>query len=114
MDRKAFDIYQLSEFRESNLWKDCLFVFDTSALLDMYFYPESTRKEIYRDILEKIKDRLWMPNHVQFEFLKNRKGVVLKPISENYKPLIDTILKPLSDTITQTQKYLQNLRQRTK
>jgi len=114
MNRQTFNIYQLTDQREKNLWSECVFIFDTSALLDLYFYPETTRQEIYNDILEKIKDRLWLPNHVQFEYLKNREGLIRKPIVENYTPLIDTLLKPISDSINQTQRNLQNLKQRTK
>ncbi|NOS92553.1 MAG: hypothetical protein HOP30_11565 [Cyclobacteriaceae bacterium] len=114
MKREEFDIYHLTEEREKTLWKDCLFIFDSSALLDFYYYPETTRQEIYTDIFEKIKGRLWIPNHIQFEFLKNRLSIIKKPISENYQPLIDNILKPVLDSVTQTKKNLQDLRQRTK
>ncbi|HIC8645975.1 PIN-like domain-containing protein [Elizabethkingia meningoseptica] len=114
MDRKAYNIYELSKEREQKLWEDCIFIFDSSALLDLYYYPEETRDEIYSDVFKKIKDRIWLANHIQYEFLKNRKNVILKPITENYTPLIDKILKPISDKIKETETLLDNLKKWTK
>jgi hypothetical protein len=113
INRNAFDLYHMTVKREETLWNDCVFVFDTSALLDFYFYPETTRDEIYADILEKIKDRLWIPNHVQFEYFKNREEIILKPIGEHYNPLKDSLLS-ISNHLDETKKRLQELKQKTK
>jgi hypothetical protein len=73
---------------EENLWKDSLFVFDSSALLNFYEYSEKSRREIYKTVFKKLKGRLWMANHTEYEYLKNRKSVLLKP-KELYNDLIN-------------------------
>ncbi|WP_400263114.1 PIN-like domain-containing protein [Sphingobacterium sp. SG20118] len=87
--------FELSQEREEKLWNDSVIVFDTSALIDFYYYPEDTRKEIYNKILKILKDRLWIPHHVQFEYLKNRKNVIRKPVEEKYGPLKKEKIKNL-------------------
>lgn len=85
--KETLHIVKTSEF-EKELWDDGLFVFDSSALLNFYEYSESSRKEIYKTIFKKINDRLWMTNQTEFEYLKNRESVLLKP-----KKLYDELLE---------------------
>lgn len=87
MDRNAIKPYRLTDEKEVILWKDAIIVFDSSALLDLYFSPKSERIKINKEIFEKLKDRLWIPNHVQYEYLKNRERIIKKPITEKYDPL---------------------------
>ncbi len=87
MDRNTIKPYRLTEEKEAVLWKDAIIVFDSSALLDLYFSPKSERQKIDNEIFTKLKDRLWIPNHVQYEYLKNRETIIKKPISEKYDPL---------------------------
>lgn len=54
-----------------NDWKEFIFVFDTNVLLNIYRYSESTRLE-YLGLLDKIKERSWLPNRVVEEYLNNR------------------------------------------
>ncbi|MBS4033132.1 MAG: DUF4935 domain-containing protein [Ignavibacterium sp.] len=58
------------------IWADCVFVFDTNVLLDLYRYTSKTRKELY-DIFDRIKHRIWIPHQVALEFLKNRPDVII-------------------------------------
>lgn len=87
MDRNTIKPYRLTEEKEAKLWKDAIIVFDSSALLDLYYSPKSEREKIDNEIFTKLKDRLWLPNHVQFEYLKNRENIIKKPITEKYDPL---------------------------
>ena len=87
MDRNTIKPYRLTEEKEAILWRDAIIVFDSSALLDLYFTPKSERQKIDKEIFITLKDRLWLPNHVQYEFLKNRENVIKKPIAEKYDPL---------------------------
>lgn len=52
-----------------------LVVPDTNFMLDLYRYHESTRDE-FLQIFEVLGDCLWVPNHVMFEFLERRVGVL--------------------------------------
>lgn len=67
-------------------------VFDTSALLALYFYSENTRDEIFTKIFDYCHDRLWIPAQAFFEFQKNRNKTSKKPIAA-YKALIDSNVK---------------------
>ncbi len=82
MNRESFEKFKLSSEKEKELWKDSIVIFDTSALIDFYYYPRETREEIFNKIFPKLKGRLWIPYHVQFEYLKNRSGIIEKPILE--------------------------------
>ncbi|MES2131124.1 MAG: PIN-like domain-containing protein [Bacteroidota bacterium] len=102
MNIKDFDMYQMTEERQKKLWSDCVFVFDTSALLALYLCPEEARNQIYTEIFEKIKGRLWMPHHVQFEYLKNRVSKIKEPITKSYIPLKEDFIKPIVDSFNKS------------
>ncbi|MEC4043142.1 PIN-like domain-containing protein [Myroides odoratimimus] len=87
MDRNTIKPYRLTEEKETKIWKDAIIIFDSSALLDLYYSPKSEREKIDNEIFKKLKDRLWLPNHVQYEYLKNRESIIKKPITEKYDPL---------------------------
>lgn len=79
--------YYLSEAKILNILKDGIVVFDTSALLDLYYYSNETRVEIFEKVFKYLKDRLWIPSQVYFEYLKNKEIVSQKPIA-TYESLI--------------------------
>jgi hypothetical protein len=111
------EYYRPAEEEFSALWNSCVFVFDTNTLLDLYRYTENTR-ESFLSILEQLKDRIWIPFQVAYEYHENRLTVIstqleaydriekeiksslqkLEGISAEYKrhPLID------ADQLTQT------------
>lgn len=109
------DNYIITDEREERLWNESIIVFDSSALLDFYFLPKKTRQKIFNELFNnKLKDRLWSPSHVKFEYLKNRESVIKKPISENYKPLKEEIIKKIKDSIALVDKNVTDLKNRTK
>lgn len=59
----------------SELWKRSTVILDTNVLLNLYRYSSETRDSLI-NILEVLKDRLWIPNHVAKEFHKNRLRVI--------------------------------------
>lgn len=67
-------------------------IFDTSALLALYFYSENTRNEIFTKIFDYCYDRLWIPAQAFFEYQKNHDKVSKKPI-DAYNSLIDPKVK---------------------
>ncbi len=118
---KIFYLYSLTEDREDKLWKDAIFVFDTSFLLNLYEFSKTQRKDIYENIFEKIKDRLWIPAHVQYEYLKNREAVISKPITNQLEPLekdIKVLKKSIVDLNSSIEKNIikkiESLQERTK
>ena len=71
MDRHypEFKIYTPDEI--NGVWEHGVIVLDTNILLNLYRYSEATRDEIL-SVMEKLKDRLWMPYQVGLEYFNNR------------------------------------------
>lgn len=91
MNKDNIKPYIIDDEKEKRLWDTAVFVFDSSALLDFYFLPKKTREKIYEEIFSNLVERLWIPFHVEYEFLKNREGVIPKPVKEKYEPLKEKI-----------------------
>lgn len=114
MNTDIIDLYKMTDQRETKLWADAIYIFDTSALLDFYYFPTKTREKIYEEIFEKLKNRLWIPGHVKYEYLKNRENVIKKPISLNYELLekdicdtknkVNNVIKHIKSIIDYTKK----------
>lgn len=64
---------------EASIWRKAIFVFDSSALLNFYEFSDSTRQDIYQNIFPFLKDRLWITNQTEYEFLKHRDKVINRP-----------------------------------
>ncbi|PKQ44248.1 PIN-like domain-containing protein [Confluentibacter flavum] len=74
--KKVFQEYfPLDDQVLSELWKDAIFVFDTSVLLNLYRYSQNTSNE-FIDIITMLKERTWLPFQVGLEFNKNRLNVI--------------------------------------
>jgi PIN like domain len=58
-----------------NLWQECIFSFDANSLLNIYRYSLETQMS-FLDILERLKERIWIPHQVALEFSKNRTNVI--------------------------------------
>jgi len=61
--------------RISNLWAECIFVFDTNVLTGIYKYSDETRDALYQ-VIESLGERLWVPYQVMLEYLDNRAKIV--------------------------------------
>jgi len=60
--------FQVDENHE--IWNECIFVFDANILLNLYRYSDETR-ELLISTLSGLKERIWIPNKVAFEYLNN-------------------------------------------
>ncbi|HBI17564.1 MAG: hypothetical protein UR60_C0047G0006 [Candidatus Moranbacteria bacterium GW2011_GWF2_34_56] len=88
---KEYHQFSADEFQQ--LFKNCLFVFDTNALLNMYRYSRETVDEYLKVLRElKSKNQLWIPYQVGYEFFENRIGVI-----SEYEKSYDEILSILDD-----------------
>lgn len=67
--------YQPTEQEFSTLWEECIFSFDANVLLHIYRYTPKTRDRFF-DILDKLKERIWIPHQVAFEYQKERFNVI--------------------------------------
>lgn len=82
-----YEKYYLSDEKIDEILKNGIVIFDTSALLDLYYYSKSSQEVIFDKIFGFFSDRLWISAQVYFEFLKNKSDVAEKPIA-SYNNLI--------------------------
>ena len=59
----------------SALWGDALFGFDANVLLRLYRSTAETQ-QVFFDVLEKVRDRIFLPHQAAREYLKNRLAVI--------------------------------------
>lgn len=59
----------------ADIWKDCIFSFDANVLLHIYCYTPETRQRFF-EILHQLKERIWIPHQVAYEYQKNRIYVI--------------------------------------
>lgn len=88
----AMDLYKKYYLDEANILdiiNQGIVVFDTSALLDIYYYSDEAQRQIFNNAFCGLKDRLWIPAQCYFEFLKNKDKVLEKPY-KTYEALLDS------------------------
>ncbi|TKJ90709.1 hypothetical protein PaeCFBP13512_12825 [Paenibacillus sp. CFBP13512] len=92
--------YKPTEEEFNELWQNCIFVFDTNTLLNLYRYPEKTR-ELFLNILEKLEGRIWIPYQVAFEYHKNLNDELHKQDNgySSFEELIDSSINELVSKI---------------
>lgn len=86
---KNFKAYTpITERQIDAVWRNgaTLFILDTNILLNLYSYRKNTQEDFFR-ILEKLKDRIWIPYHVMLEYHRNR----LKVINDKENTINDII-----------------------
>ena len=101
MKSKFLGYFKLSENDINKLWDNALFTFDANILLNFYRYSDETREEFIK-ILEKLKERIWIPHQSAQEFFDNRLSV----ISQQEKAYEDAI-----SSIDSMEKEFKNSRQ---
>jgi hypothetical protein len=92
--------YKLSDEEFKDLWEDCLFTFDANILLNVYRYSSTSRNRLF-EILENLKDRIWIPYQVAFEYQENRLEVISNQLSpyKEIDELLDEQIKNLDKKI---------------
>lgn len=86
MKSKFPGYFKLNEAEISSLWNKALFTLDANILLNLYRYSDETKENFFK-ILEKIKDRVWIPHQSAQEFFDNR----LNEIGKQEKAYDDAI-----------------------
>ncbi len=85
MKNKFIGFYNPTSEEIDNAWKTGVFAFDANALLNLYRYTESTRKDFIM-ALKTIKDKLFLPYQAAYEYHDNRLGVI-EDIERDYDDL---------------------------
>lgn len=101
--KKTFKEFYNPDYDE--LWENCVFIFDTNVLLNLYRYKEETRDAFF-DVLEKIGIKKWLPYQVGYEYHKNRLDVIyeLNVKAEDIKKSTDEALNKISENFTEVRK----------
>ena len=76
------------------LWNEAIFTFDASFLLNVYRYTPATQQKMLA-ILEKLRDRVWIPHQAALEFHRNRHRVIATQ-SDAY----DHVKKAVADALS--------------
>jgi DNA-directed RNA polymerase specialized sigma24 family protein/predicted nucleic acid-binding protein len=74
--RELFTGYsKKTEEEVKDIWENALITFDTSVILNLYRYSESTRNTILK-LITKFQDRVFLPYQVALEYNRNRFEVI--------------------------------------
>lgn len=80
--RKIFPgFYSPSEAEFKKLWSEGIFIFDTNVLLDLYRYSDETVENLI-STMEKIKDRIWIPYRIAFEYHRRLNDIIKEQATE--------------------------------
>lgn len=80
--REAFpEYYPMNDSELQQFWNEAIIVPDTNVLLDLYRVTRPSAVALL-DFLESIKDKLFFPNQVVFEFARGRARLISDQISE--------------------------------
>lgn len=95
------EFFPPSETDFKDFWSRGIISLDANVLLNAYRYTEETQKKLF-EILDKIGDRLWLSNQAAFEFLSNRRNVILGQKSQfaNLEKYADSMKKHAKDGIS--------------
>lgn len=83
MKEKLIQFYHPEGDFFKKLWDEALIVPDANILLNLYRYDEKTRTE-FLEILDKLKERLWVPHQVALEYQKNRINEIINQREKLY------------------------------
>ena len=72
------EISELYDTDKAFMYENAILIFDTSSLLELYFYSTDSAVEILEKCNYHFKDRIFLPNHVKFEYDKNREIIIKK------------------------------------
>lgn len=75
MKEKFIGFYDPTEQEIEDAWTNGVFAFDANTLLNLYRYTDVTRKD-FLHVLKFIKENLFIPFQVAFEYLNNRIKVI--------------------------------------
>lgn len=84
---------QKEKEEEEKIFKKSILIFDTSALLDLYFFNKTIAIQILEKTTRLFKERVFITEQILFEYLKNREKIVKKPLV-----IYDELMKKKSDS----------------
>lgn len=88
---------ELSDLEKQSLWNRAIFVFDTNVFLNLYRYSQKTRDALL-GAMKELKEQIWMPHQVAYEFMKNRPDVIIDSV-DRYPKLEENIFQLCKDKL---------------
>ncbi|MBW4651102.1 MAG: DUF4935 domain-containing protein [Kastovskya adunca ATA6-11-RM4] len=84
----------------AQIWHEGIFSFDTNVLLHIYSYTPETRSKFF-EILGQLKERIWIPHQVAYEYQKNRLYVIANQVKayEDITVILDRNLNSLKQEL---------------
>jgi hypothetical protein len=74
--KDLFTVYRKPTEEEfAEMWRLCVFAFDANMLLNIYRYTPETQEKFFA-ILERLKERIWIPYQAASEYFKRREDVI--------------------------------------
>lgn len=95
--------YPPSTNQYERLWNEALIVLDTNVLLNLYRLPSTAKDELV-NVLELLKERLWIPHQVALEFQRRRLTVI-----SNERKLTEEALSSASELVADIRKKVDAL-----
>lgn len=83
------------ESQIKEIWDKGILLFDANVLLNLYRYSKETRETIL-GLIEKFKDRIWLPHQAALEYNRNRYEVIADQ-EKAYKEFTDKIIQIQTD-----------------
>lgn len=102
MKNSFFEYYRYTTEQYTDLINNGIIVLDTNVLLDIYRYPKDSRDKMF-EVLNRVKDQLWLPFQVANEFYKNRLTVIHEKASSFHK-----LRENIFEDFASVKKYLNN------
>lgn len=85
------EYYKLSDSELTSHWANDLFCFDANVLLNLYRYTPKTRDAFF-NVIESMKDRIWISYQAAHEYQKNRL-IVIHAQQKAYQGIRETLQK---------------------
>ena len=98
--------YKPSEEYFKKLWEEALFCFDANVLLDLFRMSQEPSADLLR-VMEKLKDRAWVPHQAALEYHRNLHKVIADQ-EENCartSKLIEEFRNKLEGTVQEKRNY---------
>jgi len=101
-----FEYYPINEETIDEIWKECIFCYDTNVLLNLYRYTEETKAKML-EVMEYFKPQSILPYQVAFEFHKNRRSTIRKQVQiyDDASELVELHKKQLVDSLLKLGKH---------
>jgi hypothetical protein len=63
------------------IWDNCIFIFDTNVLLNLFRYNKATSDDLLK-VLKAIADQIWVPHQVALEYHENLQYVTIGQLNK--------------------------------